>query len=64
MKKNEQKPLFYLTIGVVFKNAEKLKFKAHPRFLVLDPCAGTIIRFKQREDFPLNPKFLKDFFFK
>ena len=44
-------------MGIVFKNAEKLKFKAHTRFLVLDPCAGTIIRFKKREDFPLDPKF-------
>lgn len=46
-----------MTVGIVFKNAEKLKFKAHPRFLVVDPCAGTIIRFKKREDFPLDPKF-------
>ena len=46
-----------LIVGLVFKHAEKLFFKNHQRFLVLDPYSGTLIRFKKREDFPMQPKF-------
>ena len=47
-----------IVMGWLYKTGP-LIFNIKRRFFVLDPYDGTFIRFKNREDYPLKPRFYK-----